>query len=128
MELNQRTKLATEQPVNQLKQEKTANSTEKPVETLTETNVTNVKDKTDDGVQPEIEKTGKENLTNSEEIPSFSEWTQKQLEEAEKKKVHVNISAQNQSINGKPNSGRSKLFFIFIFQIDVSIRCQFKSY
>lgn len=48
---------------------------------------------------------GKDNLTSTEDIPSFSEWTQKQLEEAEKKKVQVNVSVQNQSMNGKTSSG-----------------------
>lgn len=52
----------------------------------------------------------KKNLTESiiserpEEIPSFSEWTQKQLEEAERKKELVNNSAQGQNWNSKPNS------------------------
>lgn len=50
----------------------------------------------------------KENLTTiketREEIPSFSEWTQKQLEEAEKKE-QVNTSVQNNNLNGKQSSG-----------------------
>ncbi|RZC40645.1 SUN domain-containing ossification factor, partial [Asbolus verrucosus] len=45
----------------------------------------------------------KENLT--EEIPSFSEWAQKRLEEAEKNKEPSNASAQHQSVNGKQGSG-----------------------
>lgn len=39
----------------------------------------------------------------NEDIPSFSEWTQKQLEEAEKKKEKVNTSSQNQQ-SSKPSS------------------------
>lgn len=50
----------------------------------------------------------KDNLTSikeaREEIPSFSEWTQKQLEEAEKKE-QVNTSVQNNNLNGKQSSG-----------------------
>lgn len=55
---------------------------------------------------PKIEP--KENLT--EEIPSFSEWTQKQLEEAEKKREEVNSSSPHH-VNGKTgnnNKVRSK--------------------
>ncbi|XP_017796829.1 PREDICTED: SUN domain-containing ossification factor [Habropoda laboriosa] len=37
-----------------------------------------------------------------EDIPSFSEWTQKRLEEAEKKKTHPNVSVQN---SGAPTRG-----------------------
>ncbi|XP_054004272.1 SUN domain-containing ossification factor isoform X1 [Hylaeus anthracinus] len=37
-----------------------------------------------------------------EDIPSFSEWTQKRLEEAEKKKTHPNASVQN---SGVPTRG-----------------------
>ncbi|CAK9832934.1 SUN domain-containing ossification factor [Anthophora retusa] len=37
-----------------------------------------------------------------EDIPSFSEWTQKRLEEAEKKKTHPNASVQN---SGAPTRG-----------------------
>ncbi|XP_029038386.2 SUN domain-containing ossification factor isoform X1 [Osmia bicornis bicornis] len=37
-----------------------------------------------------------------EDIPSFSEWTQKRLEEAEKKKTHPNASVQNA---GTPTRG-----------------------
>ncbi|XP_011301660.1 SUN domain-containing ossification factor isoform X2 [Fopius arisanus] len=37
-----------------------------------------------------------------EDIPSFSEWTQKRLEEAEKKKTHPNASIQNP---GNPGRG-----------------------
>ena len=51
----------------------------------------------------------KENATEkSEDIPSFSEWTQKQLEEVEKKKELVNNSAQPNNGNGKFN-GHFKL-------------------
>lgn len=38
-----------------------------------------------------------------EDIPSFSEWTQKQLEEAEKKKEKVNASAQSQPAKQSSN-------------------------
>ncbi|XP_018322013.1 SUN domain-containing ossification factor [Agrilus planipennis] len=48
----------------------------------------------------------KENLT--EEIPSFSEWAQKQLEQAEKNKEQVNSSTQSSQINGKSVKKRSK--------------------
>jgi hypothetical protein len=44
----------------------------------------------------------KENLT--EEIPSFSEWAQKQIEQAERNKEPSNASAQHQA-NGKQTSG-----------------------
>lgn len=37
-----------------------------------------------------------------EDIPSFSEWTQKRLEEAERKKTHPNVSVQN---SGAPTRG-----------------------
>ncbi|XP_076173056.1 SUN domain-containing ossification factor isoform X3 [Ptiloglossa arizonensis] len=37
-----------------------------------------------------------------EDIPSFNEWTQKRLEEAEKKKTHANASVQN---SGAPTRG-----------------------
>ncbi|XP_043598927.1 SUN domain-containing ossification factor isoform X2 [Bombus pyrosoma] len=37
-----------------------------------------------------------------EDIPSFSEWTQKRLEEAERKKTHPNASVQN---SGTPTRG-----------------------
>ncbi|XP_076629546.1 uncharacterized protein LOC143345876 isoform X3 [Colletes latitarsis] len=37
-----------------------------------------------------------------EDIPSFNEWTQKRLEEAEKKKTHPNVSVQN---SGAPVRG-----------------------
>ncbi|KZC15033.1 Protein osteopotentia like protein [Dufourea novaeangliae] len=37
-----------------------------------------------------------------EDIPSFNEWTQKRLEEAEKKKTHPNASVQN---SGTPTRG-----------------------
>lgn len=51
----------------------------------------------------------KENITeNSEDIPSFSEWAQKQLEEAEKKKELVNTSSQANNLNGK-SSGSGKV-------------------
>ncbi|CAH0557066.1 unnamed protein product [Brassicogethes aeneus] len=39
----------------------------------------------------------------NEEIPSFSEWAQKRIEEAEKEQV--NSSVQGQNANGKPGSG-----------------------
>ncbi|OXU27102.1 hypothetical protein TSAR_005717 [Trichomalopsis sarcophagae] len=38
-----------------------------------------------------------------EEIPSFNEWAQKRLEEAEKKKTHPNVSVQ--TANGSPGRG-----------------------
>ncbi|GJQ66856.1 hypothetical protein Trydic_g7882 [Trypoxylus dichotomus] len=51
----------------------------------------------------------KENITeNTEDIPSFSEWAQKQLEEAEKKKELVNTSSQASNLNGK-SSGSGKV-------------------
>lgn len=47
----------------------------------------------------------KDNLTKArEEIPSFSEWTQKQLEEAEKKKELTNASTATHSVNNKQGS------------------------
>ncbi|XP_015114933.1 SUN domain-containing ossification factor [Diachasma alloeum] len=44
-----------------------------------------------------------------EDIPSFSEWTQKRLEEAEKKKTHPNASIQNQPGNPGRNIGSMKV-------------------
>ncbi|XP_008550154.1 SUN domain-containing ossification factor [Microplitis demolitor] len=41
---------------------------------------------------------GSGNSENHEDIPSFSEWAQKRLEEAEKKKTHPNVSIQNLGI------------------------------
>ncbi|KAF5294178.1 hypothetical protein FQR65_LT10889 [Abscondita terminalis] len=49
-----------------------------------------------------------EEVKTQEDIPSFSEWTQKQLEEAEKKKEEANSSAQNQQLNGKIGSNIRK--------------------
>ncbi|XP_063984502.1 SUN domain-containing ossification factor isoform X2 [Diachasmimorpha longicaudata] len=43
-----------------------------------------------------------------EDIPSFSEWTQKRLEEAEKKKTHPNASIQTPGSPGK-NIGNMKV-------------------
>ncbi|XP_076247996.1 uncharacterized protein LOC143187639 isoform X2 [Calliopsis andreniformis] len=40
-----------------------------------------------------------------EEIPSFNEWAQKRLEEAEKKKTHLNTSVQNSGIPTRGVSG-----------------------
>ncbi|XP_012273915.1 SUN domain-containing ossification factor isoform X2 [Orussus abietinus] len=42
-----------------------------------------------------------------EDIPSFSEWAQKRLEEAEKKKAHPNASAQNPGSGPGRSSTRS---------------------
>ncbi|KAK9680379.1 Sad1 / UNC-like C-terminal, partial [Popillia japonica] len=51
----------------------------------------------------------KQNITeNTEDIPSFSEWAQKQLEEAEKKKELVNTSSQINNLNGK-STGSGKV-------------------
>ncbi|XP_031332834.1 SUN domain-containing ossification factor-like [Photinus pyralis] len=58
-------------------------------------------------VEPKINVT-KEKDETPEDIPSFSEWTQKQLEEAEKKKEEANSSVQNQHTNGKANAGNRK--------------------
>lgn len=58
----------------------------------------NTEIKTDDVVIASSSES-KENLTR-EEIPSFSEWTQKQLEEAEKKKEQSNSTVNGQSVNG----------------------------
>lgn len=107
VELHQRTHIPTLSSVNELNQEKSTNNTGRPVKMLVE-NKTSLETSSDDNVITEIIQPEKENLTNSEEIPSFSEWTQKQLEEAEKKKVLVNVSTQNQSINGKTSSGKFK--------------------
>nr|XP_022903558.1 SUN domain-containing ossification factor [Onthophagus taurus] len=50
-----------------------------------------------------------QNITGAnEDIPSFSEWAQKQLEEAEKKKEVVNSSVQSNGVNGK-NTGNVKV-------------------
>ncbi|XP_033218949.1 SUN domain-containing ossification factor [Belonocnema kinseyi] len=43
-----------------------------------------------------------------EDMPSFSEWAQKRLEEAEKKKTHPNVSVQNPGNPGK-NVGGMKM-------------------
>ncbi|XP_076289724.1 SUN domain-containing ossification factor isoform X2 [Lasioglossum baleicum] len=40
-----------------------------------------------------------------EDIPSFNEWTQKRLEEAEKKKTHSNASVQNSGTPARSTSG-----------------------
>ncbi|KAK5646558.1 hypothetical protein RI129_005022 [Pyrocoelia pectoralis] len=58
-------------------------------------------------IEPKINVT-KEKDESPEDIPSFSEWTQKQLEEAEKKKEEANSSIQNQHSNGKATSGSRK--------------------
>lgn len=94
-------------PDPQKQAEKPKNDTERPVKVVIQ-NATVGSDaevKSDGELKPEIDRKGKENLTSSEEIPSFSEWAQKQLEEAERKKVQGNVSAQNQSVNGKQSSG-----------------------
>ncbi|XP_048509350.1 SUN domain-containing ossification factor isoform X2 [Athalia rosae] len=44
-----------------------------------------------------------------EDIPSFSEWAQKRLEEAEKKKTHPNASAQNPGGPGGRGTGSTKV-------------------
>lgn len=108
MELQQRADVSSQvhSAASHHNQEKIRNDTERPVKLVTQ-NVTdtNVEIRSDDEVKSEIDKKGKENLTSTEEIPSFSEWTQKQLEEAEKKKVQGNVSTQNLSVNAKPSSG-----------------------
>lgn len=110
VELHQRTSIPTLRSINELNQEQTTNNTERPVKILVE-HPTEVEQTSDNSVTTEKGITEKENLTSTEEIPSFSEWAQKQLEEAEKKKIHVNVSAQNQSINGKPGAGKYQFIF-----------------
>lgn len=58
-------------------------------------------------VEPKSNVTADEDKA-QEDIPSFSEWTQKQLKEAEKKKEEANSSTQNQQVNGKSSSNIRK--------------------
>ncbi|KAF5303180.1 hypothetical protein FQA39_LY10093 [Lamprigera yunnana] len=58
-------------------------------------------------IEPKINATIEEDKA-QEDIPSFSEWTQKQLEEAEKKKEEANSSVQSQQTNGKTSSNIRK--------------------
>lgn len=69
--------------------------------------ITNATEQTDEIVMivPPSAEEPKDNLTKArEEIPSFSEWTQKQLEEAEKKKELTNDSTAAQNVNNKQGS------------------------
>lgn len=95
-------------------QEKTKNHTE-VVEELLLSNTTDTTEeiRSEDEIKRDIDKKPNENLTSTEEIPSFSEWTQKQLEEAEKKKVAGNVSAQTPNVNVKSNSGMLEFYFSF---------------
>lgn len=92
-------------PGAQQKQEEAKNDTEGAAKLMAQNTTGSEVELRSDEVKADVDRKGKENLTSTEEIPSFSEWTQKQLEEAEKKKMQGNISTSNLNLNGKSVSG-----------------------
>lgn len=90
---NQTTESSVAKPVKIEKEEIEANDAAKQTEN--EFDVPNI---------DEPKKNETEDTIKHEDIPSFSEWTQKQLEEAEKKRELVNDSSNTQNYNPKQNA------------------------
>lgn len=100
--------------INKVVKEKNISSVEVKIDQRSELSDSNNTQQTDKpgtevpSLEPKNNLTEQKGSETHEDIPSFSEWTQKQLEEAERKKEQVNSSAQGQQTNGKSSSGIKK--------------------